>query len=379
MRPLSRWAVPGTVAVVIVAGATVPHAFASTPNPALPTVSAADLIAGVRTTPVDALSGTLALNSALGLPSLPDRLTGATSGAAALLTGSHTLKLWVDGPDQQRLALLGGLAETDVIHNGTDLWTYDSSSNTATHRVLSAPTATSDSPGSTGTDLTPQAAAARLLSNLDPTTAVAVDGTERVAGRSAYRLILTPRTTDTLVRSVAIDVDATSHIPLRVQIFGAGSAPAWSLGFSDVTFATPSASEFRFTPPKDATVTESPMQAQGNPSDSVSGGGSPGTASGGAESGTSDSGSKPQTTGTGWATVVEFPASDLNVGTAAGNGGSGHNSMLGWLNSAATPVPEGRLITTDLFSLLVTPDGRAFVGAVPPAIVRAAAAKTSGD
>jgi hypothetical protein len=49
--------------------------------------------------------------------------------------------------------------------------------------------------------------------------------------------------------------------------------------------------------------------------------------------------------------------------------------MLGWLDSAATVVPEGRLLTTDLFSLLITPDGRAFVGAVSPAVVRSAAAK----
>ncbi len=49
--------------------------------------------------------------------------------------------------------------------------------------------------------------------------------------------------------------------------------------------------------------------------------------------------------------------------------------MLGWLDTAATVVPEGRLITTDLFSSLITPDGRAFVGAVLPAVVQAAAAK----
>jgi hypothetical protein len=44
------------------------------------------------------------------------------------------------------------------------------------------------------------------------------------------------------------------------------------------------------------------------------------------------------------------------------------------LGRAATVVPEGRLVSTNLVSLLITPDGRAFVGAVPPAVVRAAAA-----
>ncbi len=138
MRPVNRWMVPGAVGMVILAAATVPHAFASTPDPSLPTVTAADLIAGVRTASVGALSGTLQLNSALGLPALPDRLAGATSGGAALLTGTHTMKLWVDGPDRQRLALLDDMAETDLVHNGTDLWTYERSANTVTHRRAAA-------------------------------------------------------------------------------------------------------------------------------------------------------------------------------------------------------------------------------------------------
>lgn len=372
MRPVNRWMVPGAVAVVILAAATVPHAFASTPDPSLPTVTAADLIAGVRTASVGALSGTLQLNSALGLPSLPDRLAGATSGGAALLTGTHTMKLWVDGPDRQRLALLDDMAETDLVHSGTDLWTYDSSTNTATHRVLPAPDGSGDG-GSAPADLTPQAAAARLLSNLDPTTAVAVAGTGRVAGRPTYRLTLTPRTTDTLIRSVRIDVDAADHIPLRVQVFGAGSAPAWSLGFTDVSLTTPAAAEFRFTAPPGATVTQSTGRGgSGDTTDPASGGSSGDSSTDGA----ADSSAKPQTIGSGWGTVVEFPSSDLNPGTTPGGApGSRHTSMLGWLDSAATVVPEGRLLTTDLFSLLITPDGRAFVGAVSPAVVRSAAAK----
>jgi outer membrane lipoprotein-sorting protein len=352
MRNKSRWVVPGAVGAAIVAAATVPGAFASTPSPDLPPVSAADLIASVRSAPIEALSGTLDVDAALGLPALPDRLVGSSSGGAALLTGSHTVRLWVDGPDRQRLALPGDLAETDVVHNGSDLWTYDSSTNTVTHRVL--PQRRGAPEGSDpAANLTPQAATQRLLADLDPSTAVAVTGTSRVAGRPTYRLTLTPRTSDTLVRSVRIDIDATNRIPLRVQVFGAASTPAWSTGFSSISFATPAASQFRFTPPAGSRVNQSAGPAQSSgveaPADS------------------SAAGVKPHTVGSGWATVFEFPAAALNVG-------GGHASVLGWLGRAATVVPEGRLVSTNLVSLLITPDGRAFVGAVPPAVVRAAAA-----
>ena len=42
-------------------------------------------------------------------------------------------------PEQsQRIEVLryGDLAETDVVHNGTDVWTYTSSTNSSTRRTL---------------------------------------------------------------------------------------------------------------------------------------------------------------------------------------------------------------------------------------------------
>jgi outer membrane lipoprotein-sorting protein len=371
MRNSRRWIVPGTVVAVLVGASTVPHAFASGPGPNLPTVSAADLIASVRTTSVEALSGTIQVDADLGLPTLPDHLVGASSGAATLLTGSHTLRLWVDGADRQRLALLDDLAETDVIHNGMNLWTYDSSTNAVTHRLL--PSGSSADSAPVTTELTPPAAAQQALRDLDPSTAVAVTGTSRVAGRPTYQLTVTPRTTDTLVRSVRIDVDADNRIPLRVQIFGAGSQPAWSTGFtsgddgrsSGVSFATPPASEFQFTVPSGATVT----QSGGTPRSDGSGPANP-------DPNPDQSGARPQPVGAGWATVLEFPAADLNVaGGSADPDSAHHDSVLRWLERSATVVPEGRLISTSLVSLLITPDGRALVGAVPPAVVRAAAAQ----
>ena len=55
-----------------------------------------------------------------------------------LLSGSHTARVWYAGQTKQRLALLDSVGETDVFRNGTDVWTWNSSSKTATHTTLPA-------------------------------------------------------------------------------------------------------------------------------------------------------------------------------------------------------------------------------------------------
>ncbi|MDT7800051.1 MAG: hypothetical protein QOI78_3484, partial [Actinomycetota bacterium] len=181
-------------------------------------------------------------------------------------------------------------------------------------------------------------------------------GTTRVAGRPAYQLTLMPRTAGSLVRSVQIAVDAATSVPLRVQIYPVGSsAPAWSTSFTDVTFGTPAAKIFAFKPPAGATVTDSAKKAPGEKA---------------AESGQSDS--SPTTVGDGWTSILALPPGSLDAaGLGDTNAKDDHGSML---DRVTTAVPEGRLLTTRLLSLVITPDGRVFIGAVPADAVRRAAA-----
>ena len=104
---------------------------------------AAELLVDVQTARLTALSGTVVQNADLGLPELSD--PSAAAGApsfSSLISGSHTLRVWYGGEDQQRLALLGTLGESDIIRNGSDVWTWSSDDNAATHYQLPArPTA----------------------------------------------------------------------------------------------------------------------------------------------------------------------------------------------------------------------------------------------
>ena len=343
-----RWALPAGVAAVAAAVAVVPGAATAGDAPVLPPRTAADLLAQLGSSDVAALSGTVVETSRLGLPELPAGAGGST-GPLALATGSTTLKVWYDGPERQRIAILGALAEYDAVHSGSDLWTYSSGSHSVTHAVLpdgaQASSGRGDRPalGAPGTLATPRDAADAVLAAVDPTTAVAVDLTARVAGRPAYQLVLTPRDPATLVASVRVALDSATGTPLRVQVWGTGdrTTPALEVGFTDVSFSRPDASVFDFSAPPGATVTEQQLPA-GGPDKPV------GAAD--QERAVGLGTTSPEVLGTGWTSVLRFPAAQVPV----------------QLSEVATPVPGGNVVRTALVSVLITDDGRVLAGAVAP-------------
>jgi outer membrane lipoprotein-sorting protein len=358
-HPGLRWVVPAGVAVAVIGGGAATRAVAASADPTLPPRSAAQLLVDLQGTRVDALSGTVVQRSDLGLPSLPSIGGSGSSSLTSLLTGSHTLRVWYSGPDKARVALVGTLGETDVIASGRDVWTWDSQQNTATHQVLPA-----DKPGaskpSTPTTLpsTPQQAADLALSALDPTTSVTTAGSARVAGRSAYELVLAPKDTTSLIGQVRIALDSQRHVPVRVQVFSHNAdAPAFEIAFTQVNFTRPDAAQFTFNPPPGVTVkqpspdTTSP-EKQGTPSQ------------------------RPTVIGTGWTSVVVAPATDL---TSAGSGVAGSPSAgsgnaradAGSITAILDKLPKvsgswgsGRVLSGKLFTVLLTDDGRVLAGAV---------------
>jgi outer membrane lipoprotein-sorting protein len=372
-----RWALPAGVAAAIAVGSlTSSVASSAAAEPNLPARTAAQLLVDLETANPPGFSGTIVETAKLGLPQLPD--IGGSGGdsslsLANLVTGAHTVRIWYGGQDKQRLALLGQLSESDVIHNGKDLWTYSSTDRQVTHSTLSA----SESKGLAHHDLTgmtPQAAADAALKAIDPTTAVQVDRTARVAGRAAYQLLLTPKDSRSLIGSVRIAIDAQTSVPLRVQVFARdASSPAIQVGFTDVSFKTPNASVFDFVPPAGSTVT------QGNP---LSGSGFPGAkmpqriqdgTSSPDKGATTPSGGGPKVLGKGWTAVLELQDSGLAAGSD--NPGSQLSAIL---DNIATPTQGGRLVTSALFTVFITDDGHVYVGPVSADAIRQVAATGHG-
>jgi hypothetical protein len=206
-----------------------------------------------------------------------------------------------------------------------------------------------------------------FLADADPTTRVFVRGTASVAGRDAYELVVAPRSTDTLVADVVIDVDSATSLPLRVQVMSTGSGtPALDVGFSSIDLKSPPDSTFAFTPPPGATVKEatSPDQLLFGPGNgaprpdrpSGNGGANPAPASPASPGPPSD---QTRVLGSGWTAVVAVPNAPKAL-TTLGRPVSG-------------PWGSGRLITSTVADALVLDDGTVLVGLVGPDRLQAAA------
>jgi len=385
-----RWGAPIVAGIAVAAAAIIPSAAASSQHPALPARDAGQLLADLATVHAPNLSGTIVETARLGLPDLSS-LPGADAALSwqSLITGSHTIHIWLSGQDRQRVALLGDLAETDVIHNGTDLWTYASQSNSVTHVKLPADAAKKDLTPASALPVSPQQAAQEALQAINPTTKVSVDLTAEVAGRPAYQIELRPRDSRSLIASVRIALDSQTKIPLRVQVFATGqSLPAFETAFTEVSYAKPAASIFAFVPPAGATVNEhnvanrttrkvfaSASAKATRPTEHVMV--QPGSKSGARTHFVSGV----TVIGSGWTAVAVANAqsvADLLGGAAAGGPGGGGPGGAGQISSLlmqiATPVAGGHVVRTALFTVLFANDGRVLIGPVGTAAIQQVAA-----
>jgi outer membrane lipoprotein-sorting protein len=374
-----KWT-PAVVAVAVVAGVAIAVPVAANASVSLPTKTPVQVLELLESSRVTAFSGEVTETSDLGLPSLPSAGAptggGADSGLAsdlALLTGTNSLRVYVDGSDNIRLQDLGSLSERDVIRHGNDLWTYDSKSNSVEHATLSELASTanlkhpgashkssqvSDVPsvaGAATVPQTPDALATDLVAKLESSSTLSVDDNLRVAGRPAYDLVLTPKATDTLIGSVSIAVDAQTGLPLQVQIDAAGqTTPAISVGFTSLSLSAPDASLFAFTPPAGATVKEltKPHAHPVGPTKAAPHGARP----------------TEKVTGSGWDSVVTVTA----VGSESGSLGKLASSPE--FGELTTAVAGGRVLHTSLFNILFATDGSIVAGAVPVDRLEAVAA-----
>lgn len=329
-RPSLRWLVPGVAAVLAIGGGAAANAITvSDDDPDLPPRTAAELLADLHTAQVGALSGTVVTTVDLGLPALPDAGKDREhANLGAIWAGSSQWRVWYDGPERARLALLGTLSQVDVIRNGQDVWAWDSEKNEATHWTLPEGALAPSTPHP-AMELTPQEAAERALAAIEPSTEVTADDTTQVADRDAYELVLAPRDDASMVREVRLAIDAEESIPLGVEVYGQGSEPAIDIRFTQISFSAPDPEQFAFNPPPGTDVTEGelfPRRALPFGRDELP---------------------EIKTVGEGWTTVVVARVPE-------------DMKMLDFV------LPEGEAFSGSLFSVLRTDDGRLLGGMVTP-------------
>ncbi|PSM38828.1 DUF2092 domain-containing protein [Streptomyces dioscori] len=398
----ARYVVP--VAVVGVAAATIGlvPAFAGSGDPDLPKVSAQQLIEKIAASDVQQLSGTVKISTDLGLPDLgglESSLGGAATGGGRggsgssadpssklmeLASGTHTLRVASDGEDKQKLSLLDKAAEYSVIHNGDEVWAYDSASNEAYHVKDAAASSDSAEKGKKGRSedvpATPKELAEEALKASDDTTSVTVDGTARIAGRDAYKLLIKPKESGSTVGAISVAVDAKTGLPLKFTLTPAsGGAAVVDAGFTKVDFSRPAASTFDFTPPKGAKVTE----GDESKSDGPAGRGDadrgekarPGSGSGSGKDG-EELGKEFQglnVIGEGWSSIARFDTGGEGLPSESSGGGDAGRFLDSLGDQVSGKFGSGTVFSTRLVNALITDDGKVYAGAVTKdALVKAA-------
>jgi len=389
-RKAARYVVPVAVVGVAVATIGLVPALADSGDPDLPKITAQQLIEKIAKSDVQQLSGTVKISTDLGLPNLGGLESSFASGLAddgdgssadptsklmELTSGTHTVRVAADGQDKQKISLIEKAAEYSVIHNGDEVWAYDSASNEAYHAKGVDDASSGEKAAPKEAPATPKEMAEEALKAVDDTTSVTVDGTAQVAGRDAYKLLIKPKQSGSTVGAITVAVDAKTGVPLKFTLTPAkGGAAVVDAGFTKVDFSKPAASTFDFTPPKGTKVTEddgdhgelkTPKSAPKSDEDFTEGleglDGLDGLT----------------TIGEGWNSIAEFDTG----GEGMPSGSSGNGDIGGFLGSLGDHVTgkfgSGTVFSTRLVNALITDDGKVYAGAVTKdALVKAANAAT---
>lgn len=393
-RKAVRYIVPVAVAGVAAATIGLVPALASSGDPDLPKITAQELIEKIAASDTQQLSGTVKISTDLGIPSMGGLAgsflqegAGDNGSASAdpqtklteLASGTHTLRVAADGPDKQRVSILDNASEYSLIHNGDQVWAYDSKSNAVYHAEDGAGRGKAgqgkEQAAPEGVPTTPKALAEQALKAADGTTSVTVGGTAQVAGRDAYRLVIKPEQSGSTIGSITVAVDAENGTPLKFTLRpSSGGKAAIDAGFTSVDFKKPDASSFSFTPPKGAKVTEAD-EAEGHANaeaEKVKGDlGALGDLS--AFEGTNGM----NVIGKGWNTIAEIKTPGGAALPSEESGGDLPAEAQGFLDALGDKVTgkfgSGTVFKTRLVNALMTDDGRVYVGAVTKdALVNAA-------
>ncbi len=327
-------------------------------SPSLPNTTPDALVQSILTARLPAMSGTVEIDNSLGLPDVPVLPQLARNGSQ--------VRVWTDGNEHTRVSVPSMVGEQTIVDDGTTVYEWDSSDRSVVeHSVGNAKhiagqhAAGKSSAGKSSTgneDLNPAVAAKDIMTALEKTSTVSVDGTDMVANRPAYDLVLTPKKgEDTLLREVQIAVDAQTRLPLRLTVLGENTAtPALQIGFTRLDLGPQDQSLFHFTPPAGSTVTNG--DKQDNRSAAMVGM------------------VAPKIVGDGWDTVIvaQLPASSgKSQGTNAG--------ILDMVRTIGTPVHgawgSGWVISTNVGNALLTSDGRVAAGFVPQQLLVQALSK----
>jgi outer membrane lipoprotein-sorting protein len=293
-RNRRRW-IPAALAPVIVAGSILGFSVQANAAIDLPNKSASQILQMMNTNPDIAFSGRIVKKANMGLPpmnivpdisqsmidemakKMPKEMSdflpkasaqGELALALEFFAGTHTANIYVDGINKARLQVLDLLSERDYIRNGSDLWAYDAGKSLAQHSVINQKEVEQADAQARlllslyGTKLpfdytSPSAVADYIVNEAGKYSTITTASDIKIADHGAYQITITPKNNQSLVASATIAIDAETGLPLSARVMAVGqTTPAFEVAFETITFETPAASNFNFTPPTGTRVVE---------------------------------------------------------------------------------------------------------------------------
>ena len=201
----------------------------------------------------------------------------AITQAVELIAGTHRIRVYASEAGM-RVQVLDPMSQRDLIVNENEFWVYNAREATAMtgtfdYEVSEADKADmqaraqemiEDYAAQLQLDLSnPEAVADYLMQIIGEATEVSVGKDHMVAGRTAYQLVAQPKAENSLIESVLVSVDSETGMALDVKVFSVEKdTPVFQIGFESISFDTPDASLFSFTPPAGTTVTKLEVPAE---------------------------------------------------------------------------------------------------------------------
>ena len=311
------------------------------------------------------------------IPSLIEQ--NALTQAVELIAGTHKIRVYASEVGM-RVQILDMMSQRDLIINQNEFWSYDARNATAITGSLDFEVSESDKAemqaelqaqlddyaAQIQLDISnPEAVADYLMAQIGETTDVSVGKDHMLAGRTAYQLIAQPNADNSLIESVVISVDSETGMALDVKVYSIEQeTPAFHVGFESISFETPDASMFSFTPPPGTTVEtmeipaeleaqleayKAEYEAKGYTNEDNA------AMRAELEARYADQ-PKPAMIGEGWESVIYLPAMPQDVPMDLME-----NELFGDL---MIQVAGGKVFSTPVLNVLVTDAGAVYAGAV---------------
>jgi outer membrane lipoprotein-sorting protein len=311
------------------------------------------------------------------IPSLIEQ--NALTQAVELIAGTHKIRVYASEVGM-RVQILDMMSQRDLIINQNEFWSYDARNATAITGSFDFEVSESDKAemkaelqeqlddyaAQIQLDISnPEAVADYLMAQIGETTDVSVGKDHMLAGRTAYQLIAQPNADKSLIESVVISVDSETGMALDVKVYSIEQeTPAFHVGFESISFETPDASMFSFTPPPGTTVEtmevpaeleaqleayKAEYEAKGYTNEDNA------AMRAELEARYADQ-PKPAMIGEGWESVIYLPAMPQDVPMDLME-----NELFGDL---MIQVAGGKVFSTPVLNVLVTDAGAVYAGAV---------------